>query len=817
MDVEEEEGIPGPAWLSPGWRKFWTIVLGSIFFLSFLAFMAGIVMRRHLLSPTLYTQALAQNNVYERIYSEALADPAVQQKILEATGLDVRPVAGDLVVGEVFAQVVSAAYLILPPSEMQAGAETFFGGLTAYLAGDTPQLEEDLNWGAALTPEVLAERLVKAATAVAAGTIDKATPILERGTEALVESELTAYLDQISQGRLGPIPARLLRTTVRGIARTDSERLTNLLLGPAADTASDDTRLQIQAALAADDLTSAITLAAAERLTLRVTTAIAAAEPKLAETQALVGISGAAKAIGQTRDQVVGGLNTVRSLIARFEAALIPLTILMIVALLLIVWLNSYDLRSAFRSIGWTVGGSAAIVMVVWFIAGLFLRSYLRTALAGQFGFAGLDGIIDDVVGSLVAGIWTSVWRTALLFLLIGLVALIVGYSQRLMRGLRRLLAPVWAYKWWVLAGVAALFLLVPLVLNLVTDDAGAATLPCNGFVELCDRPANEVAYATSHNSMSIAEYGWIWPMHDGTVTDQLNAGVRSLLIDTHYRDNEEQVQEYLATLTPEERAVAEQKIAQMQAANLIGTYLCHQFCGFGYTPLSDTLTEIRTWLDDNPREVLFIVIQDEITPADTEKLVTETGLLPFIYDHPQGEPWPTLREMIDSNKRLVVMAENEGPPPDWYSNVWTTTEETPYTFITKEQFSCKPNRGGTGKDFFLLNHWIQRGSPNRVDAAIVNDYDFLLARARQCEQERGKMPNFVAVNWYGQGDLVDVVNTLNGVEPSQQQAEARAKTGVTGLPWWFWPFLGLLAMVLVVLWILGRQDRQQAPSAPLE
>jgi hypothetical protein len=453
--------------------------------------------------------------------------------------------------------------------------------------------------------------------------------------------------------------------------------------------------------------------------------------------------------------------------------------------------------------------------MVVWLIAGLFLRSYLRTALSGQFGFAGLDGIVDDVVGSLAAGIWASVWRTALMFLLIGLVALIIGYSQRLMRGLRRLLAPVWPYKWWVLAGVAALFLLVPLVLNLVTDDASAANLPCNGFVELCDRPANEVAYATSHNSMSIAEYGWIWPMHDGTITDQLNAGVRSLLIDTHYLDTKEKQDGILAALPPEVQEVAKQAIAAFKAPALAGNFLCHQLCGFGYTPLNDTLNEIRTFLDENPREVLFVVIQDEISPVDTEKTVSETGLLPYIYDHPAGQPWPTLREMIDSNKRLVVMAENEGPPPEWYSNVWDTTEETPYTFVTKEQFSCKPNRGDTGRDFFLLNHWIQRGSPNRVDAAIVNDYDFLLARARQCEQERGKMPNFVAVNWYSQGDLVDVVNTLNGVEPSQLQAEARAKAGVAGLPGWpWWPILGLLVLVLVVLWILGGKKTEGKGSS---
>ena len=107
---------------------------------------------------------------------------------------------------------------------------------------------------------------------------------------------------------------------------------------------------------------------------------------------------------------------------------------------------------------------------------------------------------------------------------------------------------------------------------------------------------------------------------------------------------------------------------------------------------------------------------------------------------------------MIDSGQRLIIMAENEGPPPAWYDNVWNVTEETPYTFVFPEQFSCEPNRGGTGQPFFLLNHWIQRGSPNRVDAAIVNDYDFLLARAQQCAAERGKIPNFVAVNFYSQG-----------------------------------------------------------------
>jgi hypothetical protein len=45
-----------------------------------------------------------------------------------------------------------------------------------------------------------------------------------------------------------------------------------------------------------------------------------------------------------------------------------------------------------------------------------------------------------------------------------------------------------------------------------------------------------------------------------------------------------------------------------------------------------------------------------------------------------------------------------------------------------------------------------------------VNAYDFLLERARRCERIRGLMPNLVAVDFYDRGDLVAVVDELNGV-----------------------------------------------------
>ncbi len=39
-----------------------------------------------------------------------------------------------------------------------------------------------------------------------------------------------------------------------------------------------------------------------------------------------------------------------------------------------------------------------------------------------------------------------------------------------------------------------------------------------------------------------------------------------------------------------------------------------------------------------------------------------------------------------------------------------------------------------------------------------------LLPRAEECQQERGRLPNFVAVDFYDRGDLLGVVDTLNGL-----------------------------------------------------
>ena len=69
------------------------------------------------------------------------------------------------------------------------------------------------------------------------------------------------------------------------------------------------------------------------------------------------------------------------------------------------------------------------------------------------------------------------------------------------------------------------------------------------------------------------------------------------------------------------------------------------------------------------------------------------------------------------------------------------------------------------------MNNWIDTTpSPKPSNAAIVNAYDALLARARQCQKERGRRPNLIAVDFYRTGDLFRVARTLNGVAQAPAQ-----------------------------------------------
>ncbi len=317
--------------------------------------------------------------------------------------------------------------------------------------------------------------------------------------------------------------------------------------------------------------------------------------------------------------------------------------------------------------------------------------------------------------------------------------------------------------RWLVPAGLATVAAVAAgLALTIGSTESSAAATGCNGHAELCERRIDEVVFAGSHNAMSSNDLGWDLAMQDGDMVTQLEHGVRALLIDALYWD---------ATGTVEggddPAAAAVIEAALSDDVPKPGTWLCHGFCALGATDLTAGLAGVNSWLDANPREVLLIIVQDEIDPEDLEAAFADSGLLAKVHIHdPAGDgPWPTLGELIEADERILVWAENGGAPGAWIQNGYADTfTETPFTFALRSDFSCAPNRGGEDNPLFLINHWLTTGIPVREAAEAINGRDALLDRVLTCEAERGQQPTILAVDFVETGDLIDVVDELNGV-----------------------------------------------------
>jgi hypothetical protein len=310
----------------------------------------------------------------------------------------------------------------------------------------------------------------------------------------------------------------------------------------------------------------------------------------------------------------------------------------------------------------------------------------------------------------------------------------------------------------------------------------------CNGSRALCDRRLDDVVLPATHNSMSVPLPGWFAALQERPIAGQLEDGIRGLLFDTHYADRlaNGRTRTFFTSAGKLGQAVEQDAVSprSVAAAERLrerlgfrgrgerGMYLCHTFCELGSTPLRDVLVDIRDFLVTHPGEVLVVINQDYVTPEDFTGAVEDAGLAGYAFTPPRSGPWPTLRELIDRDQRIVILAENQAGAAPWYQPAFEhITQDTPFTFQRPEQLiepallpaSCRPNRGPSDAPLFLINHWINTDPvPRASNASQVNARGPLLRRASACEADRGRRVNLLAVDFYERGDLFGVVDELN-------------------------------------------------------
>jgi hypothetical protein len=337
---------------------------------------------------------------------------------------------------------------------------------------------------------------------------------------------------------------------------------------------------------------------------------------------------------------------------------------------------------------------------------------------------------------------------------------------------------------------VAVAFVGALLFPHLRDGGSEATSLECNGHQELCDRRLDEVSFAGTHNSMSASsEPGWLFAENRGGIAAQLEFGIRALLVDVYYGVSSpvnapgtsqplivtDRARSLAAGLrfgaaNEDEPQEAEERAAEMARTSPPapdaprGLYLCHNWCELGATPFPRVLDTIRRFLDANPSEVLLLFVEDYVAAPEVAAAFDQAGLGRRLMQLDPLRPLPTLRAMIDSGRTLVVLSEHSGSPPGWYHRGFELFQDTPYFFRSVAELACGTNRGPADAPLFLVNHWLSTGAPNPAHGRRINTENVLADRVERCQRERGRKPTIVAVDWFDEGDLLDVVNDLNHV-----------------------------------------------------
>lgn len=353
--------------------------------------------------------------------------------------------------------------------------------------------------------------------------------------------------------------------------------------------------------------------------------------------------------------------------------------------------------------------------------------------------------------------------------------------------------------------GTTLVVIIALVTFGFILTTRGAATAAsesgeqaCNGDRSLCDLRLDQVTFPGAHNAMSSSLYsGYLFAEHINTISDQLNEGVRSFLIDTYYAVpssaripgtntpivlTDRVAQEAARAATKAE--VDEDPAQAERAAQLAGRatpaadaqrdiYLCHNRCETGAVPFTTALNDFKLFLDTNPDDVVMTIIQDATSPADTAAAIEAAGLSHRVATLRPGEPLPTLRELIESGRTLLVFAERGDPGgPPWYHAAYEWFQETTYTFPNRKAFDCQPHRGSPDAPLFLINHWVSTSPPDPKVGGGANAREVLEQRVDRCLTERGLVPNVIATDFAETGDLVSTVEDLN----ERRLEEERAK-----------------------------------------
>lgn len=443
----------------------------------------------------------------------------------------------------------------------------------------------------------------------------------------------------------------------------------------------------------------------------------------------------------------------------------------------------------AFAAGAWLLAAASSSVLAPYSAATLIRRSRAFLASPKSTRRRGLQGAVALVIG--IFAIVKPTLSLRIVAVACGCLFVYFGFGELLTvtapeqpraRRRRRVLSKRLAIGFGGAGAAVVAGIIAAIALTGAAPTQAASTATCNGYAQLCDRRLNEVSFAGTHNSMSAADSpGWYIANQDRDIAQQLDDGIRAFKISTHYGTEDSsgfvhtnlvaegaQLNRVAAKLIPSARA-ALQRVSKSLSRGAVGkqdVWLCHTLCELGATSMVSFFQTIRRFLELNPNQVLVFFDEDAVHEQDLRSAFVRAGVFKYLARLQPGQPLPTLGQLIRAHKNIVVFSQDptSGHYP-WNPYAFNWMEDTPLGATKPSQFTCKLYRGKAGNPLLLMNDWADIFPPRPSPNVPLVKRDFILSRAQQCAEQRGRVPNLILTDYYDRGNVIGAVDNLNGVE----------------------------------------------------
>jgi len=181
--------------------------------------------------------------------------------------------------------------------------------------------------------------------------------------------------------------------------------------------------------------------------------------------------------------------------------------------------------------------------------------------------------------------------------------------------------------------------------------------------------------------------------------------------------------------------------------------------------PFRQSMLEIKNYLDQTPDKIFTLFLDFGTNVNELNEIFQEVGINQYLYTYDAKEGWPSLKSMVETNRRVVVFSMQEHRnSPEWLHYIWNHAVEPYFSIWEAPVFKGEFLKGDPKNSLLIYNDY---NVPRKSEAARSLKYDsnqnpYLIEHVKNTWTNTGKTPNFIMLDRY-ENSILGVLSYIRG------------------------------------------------------